>query len=177
MGVPEPAGQSPGQCGEQVKVAQEVQEAHRRGTTDPSQQPGPAYPSGTRHSFPTALSELVCTMREPRGPRCNPEIPPGEAGGEGDRPGLGVVPLLGGGGRTWRRGKEGLQFQSPMAPTLGNSQSEQEPGHVGQVKASGERKERVPQQEWTASTPHVTQLFQRMGGRTRRKQQTHTLFI
>lgn len=76
MGTHEPAGQSPGQCGEQVKAAWEVQEAHRRGTTDPSQQPGPADPSGTRHPFPTALSELICTMREPRRPRCKPETPP-----------------------------------------------------------------------------------------------------
>lgn len=80
MGAREPAGQSPGQCGEQVKVAGEVQEAHRRGTTDPPQQLGPADPSGTRHPFPTALSELVCTKREPGRPRCKPETPPEEAG-------------------------------------------------------------------------------------------------
>lgn len=107
MGIQEPAGQSPGQCREQVKVAQKVQEAHRRGTTDPSQQPGPAYPSGTRHPSPTALLELVCTLREPRRPRCNPETPPGKAGGGEGRPGLGV-PLRGVGEKVWRRGKEGL---------------------------------------------------------------------
>lgn len=74
MGVQEPAGQTPGQFREQVKVTQAVQEAHKRVTTDLSQQSGPAYP------FPTALSELGCTLQDPKRSRCNPEIPPGELG-------------------------------------------------------------------------------------------------
>lgn len=86
-----------GQCGEKVKVTQKVQEAHRGGTTNPPQQPGPAQPSGTHHPIPTALSEMVCTMGEPSSPRCNPQTPPGKLWGSQARTGVSLPGI-----RAWR---------------------------------------------------------------------------
>lgn len=154
-----------------MKVAQEVQEAHRRGTTDPSQQPGPAYPSGTRHPFPTALSELVYTWREPRRPRPNSETPLGRRGA-----GLAWGSLSQGEGMEEREGRAIIPV--PHGPDTWELSQSRNPAMWGKSESTRGKEGASPAREWTArdSSRH-SELFQRMGGRTRRKQQTHSFYI
>lgn len=79
--------------GERVKVVQEVQEAHRRGPTDPPQQPGPAHLSGTHRSFPAAVRAGLHHARA-----LDARVWPRDRLGR----------LWGSQGRAWRRWEEGL---------------------------------------------------------------------
>ena len=63
----------------------------------------PASRAPPHPPFPAALSEPVCTSREPSRPRCGPETSPGEAVGKPGQAG-GPLPGEGHGGEGGRRG-------------------------------------------------------------------------
>lgn len=135
-----------------MKVGQEVREAHRRRATDRPQQPGPAHPSWTQGPFPTALSELVRTMQEPRRPRCNPDTSWGGCGGASQ--GWGPSP--------WGKEREGgrAEIPVPQEPHLEIQSQGGRPTMYGKPKGTkGERKVGVPQ-----TCTHVTQSCSRGEG-------------
>lgn len=74
--------------------------------------------------FPPALSEPVCTSREPNRPRCGPETSPAEAVGKLGQAGV-PPPGEGQGG--------GAGFQSPRNLAPGNPESEQETPMQGEL--------------------------------------------